>query len=111
MNSKSRQQRRRRIRARVFGTFERPRVSVHRSANNITLQLIDDAAGKTLACVSSLQVKGNSKVDKAEAVGEAMAKAAIGAGVKSAVFDRSGYLYHGRIKAVADGLRKGGLQV
>ena len=93
----------------------RPRLSVHRSSKNIYAQVIDDAAGRTLAAASTLDkelrealAKGTDKA-AAEAVGRAIAERAIAAGVKDVIFDRGGYLYHGRIKALADGAREGGL--
>lgn len=93
----------------------RPRLSVYRSSKNIYAQIIDDAAGKTLAAASTLDkdlraaiAKGTDKA-AAEAVGKAIAERAVKAGVKDVVFDRGGYLYHGRVKALADGAREGGL--
>ncbi len=93
----------------------RPRLSVHRSSKHIYAQVIDDAAGKTVAAASTLEkdVKGSSKTgaDKAAAaaVGKLIAERALKAGVKEVVFDRGGYLYHGRVKALGDAARKGGL--
>ncbi|MBU2532900.1 MAG: 50S ribosomal protein L18 [Alphaproteobacteria bacterium] len=93
----------------------RPRLSVYRSSKNIYAQIIDDAAGRTLAAASTLDkelreqlAKGTDKA-AAEAVGKALAERAVKAGVKDVVFDRGGYLYHGRVKALADGAREGGL--
>ena len=94
----------------------RPRLSVHRSSKHIYAQVIDDAAGKTVAAASTLEkdVKGSSKTgaDKAAAaaVGKLIAERALKAGVKEVVFDRGGYLYHGRVKALGDAAREGGLQ-
>ena len=94
----------------------RPRLSVHRSSKHIYAQVIDDAAGKTVAAASTLEkdVKGSSKsgADKAAAtaVGKLIAERAIKAGIKEVVFDRGGYLYHGRVKALGDAAREGGLQ-
>ena len=94
----------------------RPRLSVHRSSKHIYAQVIDDAAGKTVAAASTLEkdVKGSSKTgaDKAAAaaVGKLIAERALKAGVKEVVFDRGGYLFHGRVKALADAAREGGLQ-
>lgn len=104
-----------RIRKKVFGTSDRPRLTVYRSLRHIYAQLIDDA-GRTLVAVSSLSedvleakkgVKGKTAVGKI--VGVALAKKAQEKNIKKVVFDRSGYLYHGRVKAVADGAREGGL--
>jgi large subunit ribosomal protein L18 len=93
----------------------RPRLSVYRSSKNIYAQIIDDAAGRTLAAASTLDkdlrgslAKGTDKA-AAEAVGKALAERAVKAGIKDVVFDRGGYLYHGRVKALADGAREGGL--
>lgn len=99
-----------RIRARVTGTAERPRLSVHRSLKQITAQVIDDAAGKTLIAVSTKEAKVKSNVEGAKKAGELLAKKAKDAGITSVVFDRNAYKYHGRIKALADGAREGGLQ-
>ena len=106
-----RERRRRRIRGKVAGTAERPRLVVFRSNRGIAAQLVDDVSGKTLAASSSLGLrsfKGN-KVDQAAEVGKSLAAAAKSAGIESAVFDRGGYLYHGRVKALADAAREGGL--
>ena len=115
MNSKvsSRQKIRYRIRKKISGSATKPRLSVFRSNKDIYVQLIDDANGTTLASASSRQKdiasqKGN-KVAMSKMVGEAIAKKSQELGIKDVVFDRSGYLYHGRIKAVADGAREGGL--
>ncbi len=110
-----RQKIRYRIRKKVAGTGQKPRLSVFRSNNDIYVQLIDDDNAKTLAAASSkdkgiLSQKG-SKVEKSKMVGEAIARKAVELGVKIAVFDRGGYLYHGRVKAVADGAREAGLQL
>ena len=113
-----RQQRRKnihyRIRKAVKGTAERPRLSVFRSNKQIYAQLIDDVAGNTILAASTAtkdmeSVKGK-KAELAKAAGKALAEKAIQAGIKAVVFDRSGYLYHGRVKALADGAREGGLQ-
>lgn len=95
----------------MSGSASRPRVSVHRTARFVHVQLIDDAAGRTLAAVSSQDLKGGSKVEQAEKTGQQLAQAAQKLGVTQAVFDRSGYRYHGRVKAVAEGLRAGGVAV
>ena len=103
--------RRRRVRAKVSGTAERPRISVHRSNRGVSAQLIDDVAGRTLAAVSWTEedLKGLKKMEQAKRVGEVLAERAKAAGVETAVFDRGGYQYHGRVKALADGAREGGL--
>ena len=101
-----------RIRKKVSGTSERPRLTVFRSNKQIYAQVVDDSQGSTLVEATSL------KLDKAEAnksqvaerVGEAIAQARVGKGIKQVVFDRNGYIYHGRVKALADGARKGGLE-
>lgn len=100
-----------RIRKSVIGTAERPRLSVFRSNKFIYAQLIDDVAGNTLAESNSrfLAVSGN-KVEQSKSVGEDLAKKASAAGISEVVFDRGGYLYHGRVKALADGAREGGLK-
>ncbi len=98
-----------RIRKKVFGTAERPRMSVFRSNKQIYVQIINDQDGKTLVSASSLGMEAMPKVQQAERVGELVAKKAVEAGVSAVVFDRNGYLYHGRIKQLADAARKGGL--
>jgi large subunit ribosomal protein L18 len=105
--------RHRRVRAKVHGSAERPRLVIFRSNRGIEAQLVDDDAGKTLASASHLALAKSFKGDKtaqAEAVGKALAEAAKKAGVDTCVFDRGGYLYHGRVKALADGAREGGLE-
>jgi large subunit ribosomal protein L18 len=106
-----REKRHRRVRARAIGTAERPRLNVFRSLNHIYAQVIDDAKGHTLAAASTLDkdVSGGSKLDEAKAVGKLVAERAKAAGVSKVVFDRGGYLYHGRVKALADSAREGGL--
>ncbi len=106
------------IRKRLHGTAQRPRVSVFRSLNHIYVQAIDDIAGQTLAQASSLNdegvramVEGNGKTSLSTAVGKAIAQRLKEKNITSAVFDRNGYLYHGRIRAVADGAREGGLEI
>jgi large subunit ribosomal protein L18 len=105
--------RRRRVRAKVAGTGERPRISVFRSNRGITAQLVDDAAGHTLAAVSwtEAELRKLKPMEQAEKAGKLLAERAKAKGVESAVFDRGGYQYHGRIKAFADGVREGGLTV
>src|SRR5947208_17032830 len=104
--------RRRRVRAKVTGTAERPRISVFRSNRGIFAQLIDDESGRTLASVSWIEdeLRSLSKLEQAKRAGALLAERARAAGVESAVFDRGGYKYHGRVKALADGAREGGLQ-
>jgi large subunit ribosomal protein L18 len=102
-----------RIRKKVNGTDRRPRLTVFRSARHIYAQVIDDTAGSTLASASTL-VKGieadGSKVDRAKAIGRAVAKACLDKGISAVVFDRNGYRYHGRVRALADAAREAGLQ-
>jgi large subunit ribosomal protein L18 len=109
--AQSRLRRRRRVRAKVRGTAERPRLSVFRSNRGIGAQLIDDAAGHTLAAVNWTEgdLKGLKAMDQAKRSGELLAERAKAAGVETVVFDRGGYRYHGRVKALADGAREGGL--
>ncbi|TCP68816.1 50S ribosomal protein L18 [Baia soyae] len=110
--NKGRKKRHLRVRKRVFGTAVRPRLNVFRSSKNIYAQLIDDQTGVTVVAASSLdkgfEEKGTT-VDAARAVGELIAKRAIDKGFKSVVFDRGGYIYHGRVQALAEGAREGGL--
>ncbi len=114
----SRQDRRQRIkfriRKKVSGTAERPRLSVFRSNRHISAQIIDDIAGVTLTAASSLakgvEVKG-TKIEQAEQIGTMVAEKAKAAGITEVVFDRNGYLYHGRVKALAEAARKGGLKI
>jgi large subunit ribosomal protein L18 len=105
--------RRRRVRAKVTGTAERPRISVFRSNRGIHAQLVDDLAGHTLAAVSWTEsdLRELKPMEQAEQAGKALAERAKAAGVESAVFDRGGYRYHGRVKAFAEGVREGGLTV
>lgn len=107
----ARLRRHRRVRGRISGTAERPRLAVFRSNRGIFAQLVDDEAGVTLASATWLALKGRSgdKSEQAREVGRQLASAAKGAGISNVVFDRSGYLYHGRVKALADGAREGGL--
>ena len=108
----ARERRHRRIRGKVAGTAERPRLAVFRSNKGIFAQLIDDETGRTLAGASWLGLKGfkGNRIDQAAEVGKAVAAAAKKAGIESVVFDRGGYLYHGRVKALAEGAREGGLK-
>jgi large subunit ribosomal protein L18 len=103
--------RRRRVRAKVRGSAERPRISVFRSNRGISAQLIDDDAGRTIAAVNwtEPELKSLGAMEQAQRAGGLLAERAKAAGVESAVFDRGGYLYHGRVKALADGAREGGL--
>lgn len=103
---------RRSIRTKISGTSERPRLSVFRSNKNIYAQLIDDLSGTTLASVSSAKVEAgaDTKVAVSTQVGKEIAKIALEKGISSVVFDRSGYLYHGRVKSLADGAREAGLK-
>ncbi len=105
--------RRRRVRAKVRGSAERPRISVFRSNRGIFAQLIDDDAGRTLAAVSWTEsdLRSLKPMEQAGKAGERLAERAKAAGVESAVFDRGGYRYHGRVKAFAEGVREGGLSV
>ena len=100
-----------RIREKLSGTAERPRLNVYRSLNHIYAQLIDDQKGETLVSASSLslKLKTGGNVASAKEIGKAVAELAIEKGVKKVVFDRGGYLYHGRIKALADAAREAGL--
>jgi large subunit ribosomal protein L18 len=104
--------RRRRVRAKVRGTAERPRLAVFRSNRGITAQLIDDVAGHTLAAVNWTEkdLRELSRMDQAKRVGELLAQRAKDAGTETVVFDRGGYRYHGRVKALADGAREAGLK-
>src|SRR5438105_4485195 len=103
--------RRRRVRAKVRGTAERPRISVFRSNRGIFAQLIDDDAGRTVASVNWIEaeLRGLARMEQATRAGALLAERARAAGVETAVFDRGGYKYHGRVKALADGAREGGL--
>ena len=105
-----------RVRARVIGSSKRPRLAVFRSAKHISAQLIDDASGKTLAAATDAKMKKadaegmDAKIAKAFSVGKDLAEKAKKAGITAVVFDRGGYTYHGRVKALADGARAGGLE-
>ncbi len=105
--------RRRRVRAKIRGTAERPRISVFSSNRGISAQLIDDESGRTLTSVSwtEADLRDLSPLEQAKRAGEMLAQRATEAGVQVAVFDRGGYQYHGRVKALAEGAREGGLQV
>ena len=121
MNTKSKQQKRnirhKRVKARIFGTSRRPRLSVFRSNKHIYLQAIDDEKGKTMASASDLNLSGpnkskekRKKIEAAKMVGEQLAKKLAVQKIKKAVFDRGGYKYHGRVKTAAEGARAGGLE-
>jgi large subunit ribosomal protein L18 len=107
----ARKRRHRRVRGKVEGTADRPRLIVSRSNKGIAAQLVDDMEGKTLASASWLQLKSfkGNKTEQAGEVGKLLAQNAKQAGVEAVVFDRGGYLYHGRVKALADAAREGGL--
>src|SRR5690242_16485747 len=106
----SRQKNKVRIRRKVHGTTERPRLTVFRSGKHMYAQVVDDTNGTTLAAASTVVDKGSGKKsDLAKHVGQVLAKRALEKNIKNVVFDRSGYIYHGRVKAVADGAREAGL--
>ena len=111
----SRKRRHERVRKKVSGTPERPRLNVYRSLEHIYAQVIDDTTGNTLVAASTVdkelraQVASLKKSEQAKAVGKAVAERAVAKGIKEVVFDRGGYPYHGRVKALADGSREGGL--
>jgi large subunit ribosomal protein L18 len=109
----ARLKRRHRVRAKVTGSAERPRVAVFRSNRGIHAQLVDDIAGRTLAAVSWTEgdLRGLKPMEQAGKAGERLAERAKAAGIEAAVFDRGGYRYHGKVKAFADGVREGGLKV
>jgi large subunit ribosomal protein L18 len=100
----------------IIGTAERPRLNVYRSLNHIYAQVIDDVAGHTLVSASTLdnelqtELEGKDKTEQAEIVGKAVAERAVATGINQVVFDRGGYVYHGRVKALAESARTGGLQ-
>jgi large subunit ribosomal protein L18 len=109
--NQQRLRRRRRVRAKVRGTAQRPRLSVFRSNRGVFAQLIDDVAGTTVAAVNWIEsdLKGLDRMEQAKRAGELLAKRAKDAGVENCIFDRGGYQYHGRVQALADGAREGGL--
>ena len=113
---KARLRRHRRVRAKISGTAERPRLNVFRSLGNIYVQVIDDVAGNTLVSASTVdrelrgQVEDKNKTEAAKMVGALVAQRAQALGIKQVVFDRGGYRYHGRVKALADGAREAGLE-
>jgi len=114
--SKARQRRHLRVRKRIYGTADRPRLNVFRSLTEIYAQVINDDEGITIVSASTIdqdlrsEVSGNPKTEQAKKVGELLAERAKSAGIEQVVFDRSGYRYIGRVKALADGAREGGLQ-
>ena len=106
-----RQRRKRRIRAKISGTAERPRLSIFRSAKHIYVQAVNDAEGVTLATASTLKLEEKqAKTEAAKAVGAGVAKALLDKGITEAVFDRNGFIYHGRVRALADAAREAGLK-
>lgn len=112
----ARERRQARVRKKVLGTSERPRLCVYRSASQIYAQIIDDVKGATIVAASTMspelkdKVKGLKKADAAKAVGQAIAEAAKAKGCQKVVFDRNGFLYHGRVKALSEGAREAGLE-
>ena len=111
LKREARTRRHRRVRKKVQGTAERPRLAVFRSNRHIYAQLVDDGAARTVAAASDAGIGEGGKSARAKKVGQALAERARSAGVERAVFDRGGRLYHGRVKALADGAREGGLQI
>ena len=107
---KSRSRRHARIRAKIFGTSDQPRLSVFKSNKHISAQIIDDESGVTIAGAHSREVKGKNMMEKASLVGESLASKALAKKVKKVVFDRGGFIYTGNVRALAEGARKGGLQ-
>lgn len=111
-----RRRRHKRVRKKLYGTKERPRLNVYRSLKQIYAQVIDDNASHTLASASTidpevkLQLKGKTKTEQAKVVGTIIAERAVAEGVKKVIFDRSGYRYHGRVRALADAAREAGLE-
>ena len=99
-----------RIRAKLSGTEQRPRLNVYRSLNNIYAQVIDDQTGTTLVSASTIKLKTGGNIAAAKEIGKQVAEKAVEKGIKKVVFDRGGYLYHGRIKALADAAREAGLE-
>ncbi|MCC7667630.1 50S ribosomal protein L18 [Liquorilactobacillus satsumensis] len=109
--NKTRQKRHTRVRGKISGTSKRPRLNIYRSNKNIYAQVIDDVAGVTLVSASTLdkEVSGQTKIEQATSVGATVAKRAVEKGIKEVIFDRGGYLYHGRIEALAAAARENGL--
>ena len=112
LKNKVKEQRRKRVRAKVVGSAGKPRLNIFRSLKHLNVQLIDDLAGKTLVSANDSELKGKkgSKVDKAKEVGKLIAQKALAKKLKKVVFDRASYKYHGRVKAVAEGAREEGLE-
>ncbi len=114
--AEARKRRHRRVRKKIFGTPERPRLCVFRSLKHIYAQIIDDTIGHTLVAASTLdpalreKIKGKTKTEQAREVGLLLAQKALAKGITKVAFDRGGYKYHGRVKALAEGARKGGLE-
>ena len=112
--NKLREKKHRSIRRKIVGTAERPRLSVYRSSKNIFVQIIDDVTGNTLVSASTIEkdakLENGSNIEAAKKVGESIAKKALDKGITTVVFDRSGYIYTGRVKALADAAREAGLQ-
>ena len=114
--NQDRQKRHRRVRKKVFGTQNAPRLCVYRSLNHIYAQIIDDTVGNTLVACSTLdkevkaQIEGKTKKEEAKIVGEVLAKKALAKNIEAVVFDRGGYLYTGRVQSLADGAREAGLK-
>ena len=112
-----RQKRHQRIRNKISGTASRPRMAVYRSLSNIYVQIIDDSIGHTLAAASTMDkdlaasLEGKTKTEAAKIVGEKAAKLVLAKGIQEAVFDRGGYIYHGRVEALAEGAREAGLKL
>lgn len=100
-----------RARSKISGTKDRPRLAIFRSNNNVQLQLIDDDTQKTIVSTSTVKAKGKNATEKAVSAAKDLAKKALDSGIKQAVFDRGGYKYHGRIKAIADAAREAGLKI
>lgn len=108
--NKLRLHRKRRVRAKIFGTSERPRLAIFRSLQKIEAQVIDDSKGKTLVFGSTKSIKAKNNTEGAKVLGKAIAKKCLEKKIKEIVFDRSGYKYHGKVKALADGAREEGLK-
>ena len=112
--NKLRQKKHKSIRKKIAGTAQRPRLSVYRSSKNIFVQIIDDVTGNTLVSASTIEkdakLENGSNIEAAKKVGESIAKKALDEGITTVVFDRSGYIYTGRVKALADAAREAGLQ-
>jgi large subunit ribosomal protein L18 len=115
IRQQARLKRKKRIRKKIYGTAQRPRLSVFRSARHIYAQVVDDAAGHTLAAASTMDKdalsgsKFENKVDAAKFIGKLVGERAVGKGIKEVIFDRNGFLYHGRIKSLSEGAREAGL--